>query len=106
MRSLFLNSLTKSLILHLPDDLKISTVKNMTASIPLTCWISKSVNPISIGIKIGRVNNTFQEVSFASDVFVASLKCVHCNFHFIQDSLFKYLKVPTFPLKQQLNSET
>lgn len=62
------------LSLDLPDDLKISTVKNITASIPLTCCIVKRVKPISIGIKIGRVNNTFHEFSFPFVELVASLK--------------------------------
>lgn len=33
---------------------------------PLTCWISNSVRPINMGIKIGLVNNTFHDCDSSS----------------------------------------
>lgn len=36
---------------ELPAVLKISTVKKMTESIPLNCWIIRSTNPIISGIR-------------------------------------------------------
>lgn len=44
----------------LPALLNISTVKNMTASIPLYCWNNNSANPMTKGLITIDEKNTFR----------------------------------------------
>lgn len=54
----------------IPEARKMSTVKNITASMPLNCCISDRVRPTPNGFKMGRLSNTSSE--WGLTVFVST----------------------------------
>lgn len=48
--------------LYLPEARNISTVKNMIASMPLTCWIISRTRPMDNGSRTGREKSTLRDI--------------------------------------------